>query len=319
MQDKYPLSTKMQAFVEHCESFFPDSIIKQGIAAQRTAYNAMTNSLVNKVPASVDIKDDQIAGVKVRFYSPTTARVNNKTSTADSLDVPPSTTVLYAHGGGWYLGGLESHHNFCVQVALRCKVTVIAVDYRLAPEHPFPAGLNDCFTVYQALLKENVEAVLMGDSAGANLMAALTLKCQQNQIPQARGQVLIYPALAQPNSLPSHHQLSDAPLLSTESVKFCIDSYLAESEQPDRSSELIFPLQATSFEGLPRAAIFAAQYDPLVDDADKYAKKLQQHGVMARSTIINGLVHGALHGIGRSVEADQLLEAICDQLLELSQ
>jgi acetyl esterase/lipase len=103
-------------------------------------------------------------------------------------------------------------------------------------------------------------------------------------------------------------------LLSTESVKFCIDSYLTRSEQADLNPELVFPLQSRSFEALPPAAIFAAQYDPLLDDAYEYAQQLQKQGVKASCMTIKGLVHGALHGIGRCEEADQLLEDICEQL-----
>jgi acetyl esterase len=315
MQGKYPLSVQMQEFVNHCESFFPESIIEQGVEAQRTAYNAMTNSLARPAPKSLHIQDDEIAGVKVRYY----CSANDYSLPCSLSELSSAPVVLYAHGGGWYLGGLESHHSFCAAVADICNLTVIAVDYRLAPEHSFPAGLNDCFAVYQALLDESINPVLMGDSAGANLMAALTLKCQQAKLPQAKGQVLIYPALAEPNSLPSHQQLFDAPLLSTQSVKFCIDSYLTQSEQADSNPELVFPLQSRSFEALPPAAIFAAQFDPLLDDAYQYAQRLQKQGGEASCMTIKGLVHGALHGIGRCEEADQLLEVICQQLKGLSE
>ena len=306
MHEKYPLSAQMHDFVEHCESFFPDEILKRGVDGQRIAYNAMTNSLAREMPSSLIISDLEIAGVKARRYSS-----SSSSSTQSQSESKTTETILYAHGGGWYLGGLESHHSFCADVAERCNVNLIAIDYRLAPEFPFPAGLNDCYSVYQALLEQRITPILMGDSAGANLMAALTMQCKQDQLAQAKAQILIYPAFALPGSLPSHQSFADAPLLSTQSIKVCFDNYMKGSEQKDTQSPLLFPLQASSFSGLPDAAIFAAQYDPLVDDAVCYSKKLQQQNVQADCTTILGLVHGGLHAINRCDEADELLEKVC--------
>ncbi|MEH6444857.1 MAG: alpha/beta hydrolase [Oceanospirillaceae bacterium] len=308
MHDKYNLSPQMQHFVAHCESFFPEDVIKQGLEAQRYAYNAMTASLAREQPASLLITDQVISGVKVRSYVP-----KNETQ-AKSKDSASTTTILYAHGGGWYLGGLNSHDSFCADIAKKCQVNVISVDYRLAPEYPFPAGLNDCYSVYQALIQQGITPLLMGDSAGANLMAALTLRCQANKLAQASAQILIYPALALPLSLPSHQSLADAPLLSSDSIGFCFQSYIPHCFDYAQLATL-FPLQAQSFKELPAAAIFAAQYDPLIDDAQHYTQRLLQYGVEAECIVIKGLVHGTLHAIGVTDEADSLLQSICEQVL----
>lgn len=303
MNLKYSLSATMQAYIEHSEQYFPESVISQGIEAQRNAYDAMTNSLARDPDSSLIITDSQINGVKVRYYQP------------QSVD-DQCATVLFAHGGGWYLGSLDSHSSFCADVAYQCQVKVIAVDYRLAPESPFPAGLDDCYQVYQALIAEGVVPLLMGDSAGANLMAALTLRCKSDGVAQARGQVLIYPALAPIDTLPSHQSLKDAPLLSSDSVHFCFDTYTAFASKPDDEQlpAEIFPLLAQSLESLPPAAIFAAQYDPLIDDAEHYTKRLNDGAVKANCKVINGAVHGALHAIGRTREADVLLQSICEAI-----
>lgn len=288
----------MQRFVERCDSFFPDSVINQGIAAQRQAYNTMTASFAKEQATSLIISDQLLNGVNTRRYQP-------------KGDV--NTTVFYAHGGGWYLGSLNSHDSFCAAIAKHCQVCVISIDYRLSPEHPFPAGLNDCYAVYQALIQQGIRPLLLGDSAGANLMAALTLRARDNQLTCALAQILIYPALAPPLSLSSHQQFCDAPLLSAQSMAFCLQNYIPHCYQTS-NNPAIFPLQATSLAALPQAVILAAQFDPLVDDARLYSQSLQEQGVSAQYIEIKGLVHGALHAIGSCDEANVLFAAICDQV-----
>jgi acetyl esterase len=198
-----------------------------------------------------------------------------------------------------------------------CKLTVIAVDYRLAPEAPYPAGLNDLSSVYQALLQDDsLPPLLLGDSAGGNLVAALTLRCRNTGVPKACGQILIYPALAAPGSLPSHQLFADAPLLDSASINFCWQNY-ASKEHPFNDEEL-FPLQAESLALLPPAAIFAAEFDPLIDDARHYNQRLRRAEVPTRLIQVPGLVHGALHSIGLTSEAEQLYQSICTQVLHMT-
>jgi len=288
----------MQEFVTYCESYFPDDIMNKELLEQRKAYNLMVASFTKETTSSLLISDQQLNGIATRRYQPKGQY---------------STTILYAHGGGWYFGDLDSHDNFCTAIADQCQVCIISVDYRLSPEFTFPAGLDDCYTVYQALIEQGITPLLMGDSAGGNLMAALTLRCRENQLTPALGQILIYPALAPASSLPSHQRLDDAPLLSLSSMQFYYDHYLP---QCDKNTQLaaIYPLQATSFEALPPAAIFAAQFDLLIDDAQLYCQSLKDAGVPAKYIEIKGLVHGALHAIGRCDEANVLFSAICDQI-----
>ncbi len=304
MHKKYNLSPDMQTFVDRCESFFDDSAINQGLEQQRRAYNAMTASFARERSNLLVVTDQLHSGVRTRCYQP--------------KDNSYATTILYAHGGGWYLGGLDSHDSYCADIAQHCQVRLIAVDYRLAPEFAFPAALDDCFNVYQSLIHQGIAPLLMGDSAGANLMAALTLRCKEYKLVQSPAQILIYPALAPPLSLPSHHRLSDAPLVSSDSIKFCLENYIPHCYRTEQM-ESIFPLQAKSLESLPTAAIFAGQFDPLIDDAQDYSRRLQEHDVASECFVINGLVHGALQAIGRSKEADDLFQSIAEQVLRFKQ
>ena len=298
MLNNCPLSTNMQQFVERCRSYFPDSVIDDSIAQQRCAYNAMTAGFARSAETSITIEDLHLNDVKVRKFQPKSA-VN--------------TTILYAHGGGWYLGSLDSHASFCAQIAHHCQVCVISVDYRLSPEHPFPAALDDCYSVYKALLQQGKTPLLLGDSAGANLMAALTLRCRDDLLKTALAQILIYPLLAAPRSLPSHLSLSDTPLLSIDAIELSVENYIAADDLA-KQREYIFPLQAKSLSSLPQAAIFSAQFDPLIDDALKYSQRLQENSVVVDYQEIKGLVHGAIHAIGISAEADTLFQSICDSI-----
>ncbi len=297
MNPNYLLSPAMQDFVARSERFFPAEVIAQGIPAQRDAYTAQAAHFALPCPAGLRISDERLGGVPVRRYRP-----------RETMSGP---AILFAHGGGWYLGGLDSHDSLCAQLAHDCMQELIAVDYRLAPEAPFPAGLDDLTAVYRALLAGGAEPpLLLGDSAGGNLVAALTLRCRKQGLVAAAGQILIYPALAQPGSLPSHQAMADAPLLDRAGIVFCWQCY--GGEHASKPAEELAPLLADSFEGLPAATVLAAQYDPLRDDAREYSRRLQAAGVAVSYCEVPGLVHGALRAVGRAEEADQLYRLICD-------
>ena len=299
MNSNYPLSREITQFVETSERFFPAEVVAQGIEAQRQAYNAMAEHFSPPRPEGLKVSDECLKGVPVRRYQPEGGRAGPR--------------MLFAHGGGWYLGGLDSHDSFCAQLAHDCQQEVIAVDYRLAPEAPYPAGLDDLTEVYQAVLQSDAQPpVLVGDSAGANLMAALTLRCSRLGLPAAGGQVLIYPALASPGSQTTHQTLADAPLLDRAGLEFCWRNYVQGIELIGPAREEVVPLNADLFEGLPPSVILAAQFDPLVDDAHAYSEQLSAAGIQCRYREIAGLVHGGLRAVGQAEEADELYRLICE-------
>lgn len=299
MTQKYPLSPEMQRFVQQSEAFFPPETVAQGIAAQRVAYDRMAAFFaVPRVP-SLNISDTEIAGVRVRCYRPE--------------QITQSAPVLFIHGGGWYVGGLDSHDSFCQMLAHDCQMPVIAVDYRLAPEHPFPAALDDVTAVYNQLLAEGQRPLLVGDSAGGNLVAGLTFRCRAQGIPAALGQVLIYPALGPSEVTDSARRMADAPLLDTASVGFCWDLYGA-GEQAGAEA---FPLQSDDYSNLPGAALVAAEFDPLLDDARLYAEAMNRAGSPASYDVVKGMVHGGLRSVMLTAEGDRLHRLICERLQQL--
>ncbi|MHC8330289.1 alpha/beta hydrolase [Pseudomonas sp. LB1P83] len=294
----YPLSEQMTAFVEKTVSFNSTDSSLDGL---RQAYSEMCRAFTPPRPAGLYVVDFELAGVLVRSYQP---------PVTPPTDGAPC--VFYLHGGGWVVGDLDSHDFICAELASTLGVLVIAVDYRLAPEHPFPAAFDDCLRVWRALrtgpFKLDPERTLVaGDSAGGNLAAALCLALRDSGEPLPAAQILIYPGLGGDNQLPSRSECIDAPLLASSDVDCYHALYLRGSRQPGAYA---MPLLAGHFGGLPPAFIAVAQFDPLRDDGVLYAEQLQAAGVPATLYYGEGLVHGCLRARGQVAEVDLLYETL---------
>lgn len=304
MTRHYPLSDAMQAFVERTQAFAEND---PAINAQRAAYQRMATAFTPPRPPGLRISElclDRLP--TVRLYRPS--------------GIPPAAgwpTLLYLHGGGWMLGGLGSHEFITAELALELRALVVAVDYRLAPEHPFPAALHDCLAVWRRLregtLGEPVDSMRMlviGDSAGGNLAASLCLALREAGEPLPCGQALIYPALGG-GQTPARLECADAPLFSRADLDACLDAYLPHAG--DRRDPLALPLRAGDFRGLPRAFIAVAEFDPLRDDGALYCSALREAGVESRFFNGAGLVHGALRARGVA-EVEALYHALYQAL-----
>ena len=293
MLSRYPLSPEMDTFIRKTLSFSVDS---QEMGAQRRAYLRMCKAFTPTRPANLDVRDFELAGVSVRSYRPHSRSPEH---------VAPC--VLYLHGGGGVVGDLDSHDFITAALAVDLNAVIIAVDYRRAPEHPFPAGFGDCLAVWHAL---QVQAhrldidphriAIAGDSAGGQLAVAVCLALRDAGEHQPAGQALIYPELGGGDDLPSRTECFDAPLLSTLDIAFYRQLYLPPEEQ----SSYAMPLNATDFRGLAPAFIAVAQYDPLRDDGMCYEKALHRAGVATEFDPGRGLVHGSLRGKGHVPEVD---------------
>ena len=306
MTKTYPLSDAMRQFVEITEACFSDEVIDAGIDSQRKAYVEMNQLFNTTHPAGLKFSDEFIQWggeqVRVRRYHP--------------VHQLPTRRILFVHGGGWYLGNLNSHDFFAAKLAHDCQSELVSVDYRLAPEAPFPASLDDIYSVYRVMINEASKdnpPLLVGDSAGANLIAALSLRCRDEGLLPAAGQVLIYPGLSQTGTLPSHQQFSDAPLLSAAAIEFCWRMYQPDNiELLDSTNQgYLIPNDAEHFTGLPPARLYPVEFDPLKDDAFEYVRRLKLAGVDAELSLGVGLVHGCLRAIGSAEEADQFYQSIC--------
>ncbi|WP_458131118.1 alpha/beta hydrolase [Pseudomonas sp. R3-41] len=300
----YPLSQAMSAFIDKTLSFTaPDD----SLDGSRQAYSQMCRAFTSPRPPTLAVEDLQLAGVAIRAYHPRIA--------------PPLAgwpCILYLHGGGWVVGDLDSHDFICMELAAELGALVVAVDYRLAPEHPFPAAFEDCLAVWHHLADtpfaiDPRRRAVAGDSAGGNLAAALCLALRDAGQPLPRAQVLIYPALGGPADLPSRQACMDAPLLSGRDLERYEALYLCGV----RPTPYAMPLLADDLGGLPPALVAVAQWDPLRDDGVRYSERLKAAGVDSVLYIGEGLVHGCLRGRGQVPEVDQLYRTLLAFLADM--
>lgn len=292
---RYPVSPEMSDFIEKTLSF---SVASQDIADQRRAYSRMCEAFTPTRPSGLEVKDFTLAGVAVRSYRPQQLSPDH-----------PAPCVMYLHGGGWVVGDLDSHDFLTAALAVDLNAVVIAVDYRLAPEHPFPAAFGDCLAVWhglqitaQRLDIDPRRIAIAGDSAGGNLAAAVCLALRDAGERQPVGQVLVYPDLGGAEGLSSRSECFDAPLLCTADLALYQQLYLKAGER----SSYALPLNAVDFRGLAPTFIAVAQFDPLRDDGLSYERALREAGVATEFDPGRGLVHGNLRAKGHVPEVDAL-------------
>jgi acetyl esterase len=272
------------------ERFYPPHAVSFSMAEQRAFYDRYCAHFRRPRPEGVSAENLSYGGVSCRHY---------RTEAAHN-----APAMIYLHGGGFVLGSLDSHDDVCAELCEAAEIDVIAVDYRLAPEHPFPAAFDDCWTVLTALAGRWPQIIVGGDSAGGNLAAALALKARDNGGPPLKGQVLIYPGLGGDMSRGSYVSEADAPGLSTADVIYYRNVYQGGS------SKYAEPLRETNFAGLPPAFLVAAGHDPLHDDCLAYAQKLRAAGVSAVVRDEPLLVHGFLRARHMSEPARASFTAI---------
>lgn len=215
----------------------------------------------------------------------------------------PLPAYVYFHGGGWVIGDLETHDVLCRQITAASGVSVIAVDYRLAPEHKFPAAVDDAWAATRWVAAHGSELgvdgrklVVGGDSAGGNLAAVVALLARDAGGPPIAGQVLIYPVTDLGAEAQSYTDFADGYSLTRESMRWFRAHYLAGPRDGDdwRAS----PLRARSLAGLPPALIVTAGFDPLRDEGAAYAMRLRDAGVMVDYVCFGGMIHG-FAGMGK--------------------
>lgn len=210
----------------------------------------------------------------------------------------PLPVVLYFHGGGWVNGSLNTHDNISRKIAHYGKVIVVAVDYRRAPEHPFPAPVQDCYAALQwASLHaadfggDGTRLGVAGDSAGGNLTAVITLMARDRKAPKISAQVLLYPATnIATMDTESHQNFATGYLLTRASMERFRDFYAPNLE--DRTKPEVSPLLAGDLSGLPSALVITAEFDPLRDEGEAYADRLKKSGVKTTAKRYPGVVHG---------------------------
>jgi acetyl esterase len=212
----------------------------------------------------------------------------------------PAPGLVYLHGGGWVLCDLDTHDGACRRLANETGSVVVSVDYRLAPEHPFPAGLDDAYsaTVWtcanaDALGIDRGRVGVAGDSSGGNLAAAVTLLAREHESCALAFQFLVYPVIdssSRRNDYPSKHENATGFRLTTASMDWYRSHYLRDDG--DGEDPLVSPIRARDLHGLPPACIVTAELDPLRDEGEAYAAALAAAGVATTTYRAEGMFHG---------------------------
>ncbi|WP_426235504.1 alpha/beta hydrolase [Pararhizobium sp. DWP1-1-3] len=286
-----PTEPGILAFHKRCQDFYPADAVDASIQQQRDWYDVLCAEFDAPSPEGLKRQDETVSGrISVRRYRP--------------ADIATRTRIFYIHGGGFVVGSLDSHDAICAEIAHAAKAELVSIDYRLAPEHVWPAAFDDCFEVLRWLLADGRPLVVAGDSAGGNLAAGMVLKAKVEKIGGIVGQVLIYPGLGGDLVSGSYAEMAEAPGLTTADVAYYRDVLKASAD-----NVFAHPLKAADFSGLPPAYITAAHFDPLRDDAALYAQRLIAAGVNVTYRDEPQMIHawlrarhmseGAREGFGR--------------------
>ncbi|MEJ1968416.1 MAG: alpha/beta hydrolase [Rhizomicrobium sp.] len=231
----------------------------------------------------------------------------------------PFVTLLYFHGGGWVVGDLETSDFAARHLAAATTARVVSVNYRLAPEHRFPAALNDAETALRWLAEwlgtqpaDHRRIVAVGDSAGGNLASALALRMRDQEGPTISAQILFYPVVDCDFTTRSYREDADGGLLSTRDMQWCWAHYLPDATR--RTDPFASPLRAASFSGLPPSFVATAALDPLRDEGRAYAERLRAAAVRVRIATTPELCTAFLHcriGWRRRVNCCAIVQNFC--------
>lgn len=264
-------------------------------------------------PYSGSIEDRSIPGpdgeLPVRVYTPA----------GDG----PFPVLLYFHGGGFVVCNLDTHETICRLLSDQAACIVVSVDYRLAPEHPYPAAVEDCLAATRWAADHAAELggdpariAVAGDSAGGNLAAVVALRARDEGGPDLCGQLLIYPVTDhhEPGT-PSYHENAEGYFLTRKGMEWFFDHYLGDDF--DREDPHVFPLRASELDRLPPALVITAEYDPLRDEGDLYAKRLHEAGVDTVHLACEGMIHGFFGQVAIIDKAGEVVTESCRWLQKM--
>ncbi|MER9587139.1 alpha/beta hydrolase [Mesorhizobium sp. M0276] len=258
------LDPELWAYIDAVNAWYPPEILGQPIDKQRAVYDRMSRAFHQGRPPGVMASDSLIAAagrdIPIRRYRLAGAGAK--------------AMVVYFHGGGFILGGLDSHDDICAELCAGTGFDVLSVDYRLAPEHVHPAAFDDAVTAFEwAAAATDLPLVLCGESAGGNLAAGVAKATRRGA---AIGQVLIYPDLGGDQAAGSYVEHAEAPLLSLHDIAFYRDVRSTRRQSP--GDPTFQPLRDTDFSGLPPTVIVTAECDPLSSDGETYRDRILTAG-----------------------------------------
>ena len=273
-----PLHAQTAAVLEVMRQLGSPPMHELSAAQARESYLAM------RAPSTVElheIRDIEAGGVKCRLY-----RSSNATA---------APLLIYYHGGGWVIGDLNTHDDICRKLARDAHCSVIAVDYRLAPEHPAPAALDDCIVATQWIFAnakslgiDATRIAIGGDSAGGNLAALVAMHADVKPV----FQLLVYPAVDARMGQPSHKDNAQGYLLTADSMKWFLNHYL-QGDEKKKLDPKVSPLLSSDemLKKSPPTLVITAEFDPLRDEGEAYAARLAAAGVPTSMVRFHGQIH----------------------------
>ena len=281
-----------------------DLVIKSGRPAYHTLSPKDARQLFRETRPAATPTPPQIGAVRDAVTDGAIPlRVYRPVGVPDTTALP---ALVFFHGGGWVIGDLETHDVLCRQLTAASGASVISVDYRLAPEHKFPAAAEDAWAATRWIVTHAAELGLDasrlavgGDSAGGNLAAVVALMARDAGGPAITLQVLIYPVTDVMRETRTYADFAEGYMLTRDSMRWFIAHYLRSKD--DASDWRVSPLRASSLAGLPPALIVTAGFDPLRDEGEQYANRLRDGGVMVDYACYGGMVHGFL-GMGKLID-----------------
>lgn len=269
---------------------YPDLDVKKNYKLHRQVNNAVHPYLKPRYK----IWDHKITGIDyeipVRIFLP-----------PDTSKDKPRRVLIFFHGGGWVIGNIDSYSNLCNNMARQTGCLVVSVDYRLAPEYPFPCALEDCYAVTREIFMDSSlfgvdkdDITIIGDSAGGNLAAAVSLMARDLGEFSVSNQILIYPSTNNDHSdetgFWSIREYGKDYLLTSKRIRDYMDLYIRS--EIDLENPYLAPLIAKDLSNQPRTLIITAEYDPLRDEGEAYGKKLKEHGNKVTIYRMKDALHG---------------------------
>lgn len=301
----------IRTFVERFTAALPPDYYTRPLAQARALYENLGTVFPYELPEQVTVTDEEVLGngrlLPVRVYRP--------------KNVAGRGLLVYIRGGGFVIGSLETLHALVAELAANTGLVTVALDFRMAPENPFPAGLEDCYDALCGIVAQidrfgaaSDRIVLAGDSSGANMAVALCMMARDRGMVMPRGQALICPVLDFKRWRAGGE---DVPLLTGGEMEFFTACYCPDPALT--SHPYVSPLVSAKFHDLPPAYIVGTELDSLVVDAQLYADRLREHGVPAELAVAPGLPHDPVRARALSPDVARLWQSFCAHAAALAE
>jgi acetyl esterase len=293
-----PLDPQLRAWLDAGRAAGVQPYEQLGAEAARRVVDVNAADLFGALEEVARTEDVDLDGVPGRVYEPVGARAG---------------ALVWLHGGGWVIGSLESHDPLCRALAAWSGSTVVAVDYRLAPEHPHPAALEDAWTATTWAVREFDAVAVGGDSAGGHLAAVVALRARDRRVP-LRLQVLVVPVTNYAFDTSSYAENGTGFGLERATMEWFWRLYVPN--QADASDPEVSPLRAEDVSATAPAIVVTAEYDPLRDEGEAYAAKLRAAGVDVDHRRVAGMVHGFFRMPGVVERANETIDLVAARVRE---